>query len=84
MEPQTPAAWVGWLERTTQGLTQQLAALRAHLRTLVLQPPPLDEADQELADLLQRDLERMEGECALVRAQLAAFRADLTGKPAEP
>jgi hypothetical protein len=84
VEPHTPAAWVGWLERTTQGLTQQLAVLRAHLHTLALQPPPLEEADQELADRLQRDLERMEGECALVRAQLAALRAELTDGPAEP
>ncbi len=85
MEPPSPAARVRWLEHNLEGLAHEITSIRAQLRALVLRPPALTGADQELADLLQRRLETMEPQCALVCGQLAHLRTDLTGgSPAEP
>jgi hypothetical protein len=82
MEPQTAAARLLWLEHNVEGLAHEITSIRAQLRALVQRPPAPEGADRLLADLLQRQLETMEGQCALVRDQLAAFRAELTGDPA--
>ena len=76
-----PAARVRWLEHTVEGLVHEVTSIRAQLRALVQPPPALDGADQALADLLQRQLETMEHQCALVRTHLAAFREEVTGGP---
>jgi hypothetical protein len=80
VEPHTSAKRLRWLEHNVEGLAHEVTSIRAQLRALVLRPPAFGGADQELAELLQRQLELMERQCALVRAQLAALRADLTGE----
>ena len=79
MEPLSPAALVRWLEHTIEGLADEVTSLRARLRVLVQQSPALDGADQEAADLMRRQLETMERQYALIRAQVAHLRTELTG-----
>jgi hypothetical protein len=67
------------MEHTIEGLFAEIASVRGRLRALVQQSPALDGAGRESADLMQRQMETMERQCALVRGQLAQLRTDLTG-----
>ena len=84
MEPLPPVERVRQLAHTVAVLADELTALRAQQRTILLRPAALSGIDRRLADLLPRQLALLERACANAQARLTGLRTEATDEPADP